>query len=209
MIRRTIIYKINPIKPTNLSIIFRKSDSTQNSPPVMIQCTSDEKIVSVINKFLSKTGYFKNSFKYIFNGKAININSNKTIKELNITDKANIFYLDSKNSESNQLSSDEDSSEEINENETLNNKKSNLLKMNIIFTSSKSGSQCTLSVPKNETVRNLLNLYFLKMGISKEDGIFFLYNGQKLSFNDNRSLFEVFKEKKEILVIETQNVIGA
>ena len=72
-------------------VIFRKSGEGQNEPPIMIQCTDNEKIADVIAKYRVKTGDQDGSKKFIFNAKQLN--ESLSVSEAGLTNNANIFVV--------------------------------------------------------------------------------------------------------------------
>lgn len=183
-----------------ISVLFRAQFNGKSSAPIMIQCSVNDKILEVVQNYRNKSCDLDSSKKFVYNGKALDLNNNKTIKELKIVNNANIFVVstkDVKRIESKQYSSKkEESSDESSKSEDMNKNENISLRMNITFTNNY-GKKMFLNVSQNDTVSKLLNLFFLKIGNQDDKSIIFLYNGKKLNLDDHRQLFEVFEEKKK------------
>ena len=74
-----------------ISVIFRKSGEGQQGPPIIIQCTKEEKLSDVIEKYRNKSNDRDDSKKFIFNAKQLNLNI--TVGQAGLTDNANIFVV--------------------------------------------------------------------------------------------------------------------
>jgi len=96
------IDNINQIKNNNSTSIEKNNDRVENltlifrygERKIEIQCQSNEKMQSVINRFSIKALVKPDSYKFIFNAKAV-IN-NLTIKENGLSNNCNIFVIDTK-----------------------------------------------------------------------------------------------------------------
>ena len=75
-----------------LNVVFRASgQGAQNTPPLTIQCTKDEKVKDLIERYRSKSGDRDKHKKFIFNAK--NLELNMTVGEAGITNNGNIFVV--------------------------------------------------------------------------------------------------------------------
>ena len=77
-----------------ISVIFRVSTNqanVQTGPAITIQCTLDEKVSAIIERYRSKTGDKDDTKKFIFNAKSLN--PTLTLAEAGITNNANIFVM--------------------------------------------------------------------------------------------------------------------
>jgi hypothetical protein len=87
--------KISEYKRSNhlkIKIFFRFSGQSVDSRPIVLKAFLDEKVEEVINKFREKSGnYNRRTLKFIFNAK--NLNPNLTCAEAGLTNKANVFVV--------------------------------------------------------------------------------------------------------------------
>ena len=75
-----------------LNVVFRASgQGAQNIPPLTIQCTRDEKVEDLIERYRSKSGDRDKHKRFIFNAK--NLDLNLTVGEAGITNNGNIFVV--------------------------------------------------------------------------------------------------------------------
>ena len=74
-----------------ICVIFRVSINGQPNVPIMIQCTPNEKVSDIIEKYRNKANDYDDSKKFIFNAK--NLNPNLSAAEAGITNNANIFVV--------------------------------------------------------------------------------------------------------------------
>ena len=88
---------LNNQRKEEISVTFRRyvSEEDEKYPVVaIIQCTLDEKVSSLIEKYRNNTGDHDSSKKFIFNAR--NLNLSLTVAEAGITNKANIFVVNTK-----------------------------------------------------------------------------------------------------------------
>ena len=77
------------------SVIFRASGATgQAGAPIMIQCTPNDKVSDIIEKYRNKANDRDDTKKFIFNAK--NLNASLSVAEAGITNNANIFVVATK-----------------------------------------------------------------------------------------------------------------
>ena len=77
------------------SVIFRASAETgPASAPIMIQCTPNDKVSDIIEKYRNKANDRDETKKFIFNAK--NLNASLSVAEAGITNNANIFVVATK-----------------------------------------------------------------------------------------------------------------
>ena len=101
---------------------------------------------------------------------------------------------------------------EINNNNLYNNNENNF-DNSIIFTFEfeNNGKRTIININENETVKELLNRYLIKIGKSygNLDKFTFLYNGITINQNENRTILEYgIKNGSRIIVCKNFNVIG-
>ena len=77
-----------------ITILFRKNDMNNNEQ-IAVQCTPDEKVADIIQKYRSKSGDKDLTKKFIFNAKALN--PNLTVSEAGLNNQANIFVVTTQN----------------------------------------------------------------------------------------------------------------
>ena len=198
--------------PSSLNIIFKLDKGEK----VTIQCQNNEKIKTIIKKFVCKAEIKEENYSFIYKAKKIDTNENKTASELGIIDgqiiaaiKKNRINLENKNSsEDNSFSSD---SFEEETNKQYNNLNSNEF-INIIFNSS-ANQNIFIHINKNDTVSNLLKSYATKIGISENligEKKKFFFNSKILSLNYNRKIKDIsIVDSARITVIDCDAIIGA
>ena len=77
-----------------MSVIFRVSTNqanVQTGPSITIQCTLDEKVGTVIERYRNKTGDRDTTRKFIYNAKSLN--PALTLAEAGINNQATIFVM--------------------------------------------------------------------------------------------------------------------
>ena len=120
-----------------------------------------------------------------------------------------VYLINIKNLSPYESSSDNDSSDDEKNNLSQILKFDTKNQINIYFTSP-SGFKDSIHLDKNVTIGNLLKSFLLKIGLSPStNSIYFLFNGAKLSLDDNRTLEKVFINGDDITFIDNINIIGA
>ena len=76
------------------SVIFRKPIVTGQEVIIMIQCTPNDKVSDIIEKYRNKANDRDNTKKFIFNAR--NLNTSLSVAEAGITNNANIFVVATK-----------------------------------------------------------------------------------------------------------------
>ena len=75
-----------------INVVFRvsgqRAGETQN---LNIQCTGDEKVSALIQRYRDKSGDHDNTKRFIFNAK--NLNQKLTVNQAGITNNSNIFVV--------------------------------------------------------------------------------------------------------------------
>jgi hypothetical protein len=93
------------------------------------------------------------------------------------------------------------------ENEYPEEESQNLI--NVFFIISSSGSKFKFEIPYYQTIAYLLRLFIRKLGIREnalEKDIAFLYDANRLKVDDQRALYELFKDNSpKILVLDQLN----
>ena len=84
-----------PSQGGGFSVIFRASGATgQAGAPIMVQCTPNDKVSDIIDRYRNKANDHDNTKKFIFNAK--NLNTSLSVAEAGITNNANIFVVATK-----------------------------------------------------------------------------------------------------------------
>lgn len=191
---------INKEEIENLIVIFKINESS-----ISVQCKSNDKISSIIDKFCCKTNYKKEDFKFIFNGKEIT-HMNRTVKEFNISNNCTIFVAkkDSHNIYNNKM--------------MINNlqevpKETNSQKINIFF-QTRSGTKSTIIANINDKFKKIAAEFANKFDIPNKalKYLMFLHNGSQIDVNDKRNVGEIFNGGGDTVVItvcDTNGIIGA
>ena len=187
----------NNINNNHWNIIFDYKKMEYNE-----MCNPEEKVKNVIKIWCNKYGIRRKNHKFIFNGK--NLNDSLKICQSGLS-KFSIIHV---NEMSNNIQNNEDSEDE--EDGYIENKTT------IIFKTTQ-GVTTHVSINSEESIRNLLVKYLIKMG--KEDLIFpdnsfglcYLFNATKLEINDNTKIKEFFKgiQNPKVVVNDINNLIGA
>ena len=87
-------------------------------------------------------------------------------------------------------------------------------KINVTFTTQK-GNRMNIVCSHNMKIKDLFIKYITRLGLGPNvmgDSIFFLFNGKKLSQNDNRELNQLgftVNAGANIVVVDTKDIIGA
>ena len=88
----------------------------------------------------------------------------------------------------------------------------NSLKTNICFITQK-GQKMNIICPYNMKVRDLFIKYVQRLGLGPGvmgDSLFFLFNGQKIDLNEERTVFDIgLQNGGHIVVLDVKEVIGA
>jgi len=187
----------NNINNNHWNIIFDYKKMEYNE-----MCNPEEKVKNVIKIWCNKYGIRRKNHKFIFNGK--NLNDRLKICQSALKN----FSIIHVNEMSNNIQNNEDSEDE--EDGYIENKTT------IIFKTTQ-GLVSHVSINSEESIRNLLVKYLIKMG--KEDLIFpdnsfglcYLFNATKLEINDNTKIKDFFKgiQNPSIIVNDINNLIGA
>ena len=76
--------------PGGISVFFRKSGTGQSDPPIMIQCTLNEKVSELIKRYRTKSNDHQPK-RFIFNAKQLN--ETLSCAEAGLTNNSNIFVV--------------------------------------------------------------------------------------------------------------------
>jgi hypothetical protein len=176
----------------NLTLTF----SFNNNLKVQIQCQSNDKMKSVIDKFLCKCAFKENnSYIYVFNGKKIN--DNLTVEESGLCDNGIIYVIDKKYEDQFQNNSEMSISHKP--------------KINLLFTSP--SYKILIAIEEDAKFSEAIRKFFNKAKIddSKRKEIYFLYNGKTLDHTDDRKIKDFLSGESyfTINVIDITNIIGA
>ena len=206
------IDNINQIKNNNNTSSEKSNDRVENltltfrygETQIQVQCQSNEKMQSAINRFCIKAAVKPDSYKFIFNAKAV-IN-NLTIKENGLSNNCNIFVIDTKKKNL------ADNKKE--ETQMKNNPEIPLCYPTIQLSFNCRGTRLIcIPVSKNTRFSEAISKFLMKMGILEQiNHLFFLYNSIKLNVDDDRTIEEIFGKNKndiEIVVIDPFEVKGA
>jgi len=183
-----------------LTVIFKINESQ-----ILLQCKSNDKISSIIDKFCCKAYIKKEDYKFIFNGKDIT-HMNRTIKDFNISNNCTIFV-------------DKKDSHNINNNKIMINnqqeapKETNSPKINIFF-QTQSGIKICIGANINDKFNKIAAEFANKFGIPNKalKYLSFLYNNGKIDVNDIRNVGEIFPNTGNLVhitVLNSQAIIGA
>ena len=185
------------VKNLTLNFLF-------NGQNIKIQCKSNEKIQTIIQKFSAKIAIEANSYIFLCKGKELIIND-LTIDENEISDKDTILVADKINKVLDDNKKNEIQIKNFSEIPSCNSmiQLSFILENKIIY----------IQVSKDTRFSEAVEKFLMKASINienKED-IACLYNSRRLESNDNRTIEEIFKKSNNIRidVILTSNVIGA
>ena len=165
------------------------------------KCFIDEEFGCIKKRVLKKLNYPSDiQIKFIFNAK--NVNEKLTISELGMANNSNIMVINATGiGQNNAIISlrNEDKVED---------------KITLVFKTSP-GLTKLISLDSNISVGLAMRKFLLLMGKeelidSKEEKIVFLYNANKLSINDKKSLKDrIGGSHASIIVNDVQNIIGA
>ena len=172
----------------NLTLIF----SFNNNVKIQIMCKSNEKMKSVIQKFLAKCGFGNNNYIYIFNAKKIN--ENLTVEESGLCDNGVISVIDKK---------DKALIQNIPEIST-----SHKPMINLSFALS-TGKNIYIIIEEDARISEAITKFYNQANIGSSESFYFLYNGVKIDHNDDRKIKDFFKSGAHILVIDVNRVEGA
>jgi hypothetical protein len=173
----------------NLTLTF----SFNNNMKIQIMCKSNEKMKSVIQRFLSKCGNFgNNTYIYIFNAKKIN--ENLTVEESGLCNNGVIYVIDKK---------DKDLIQNIPEKSTSHKPMINL-SFNL-----RTGKNIHIIIEEDARISEAIIKFFNKANIDASENIYFVFNGVKINHNDDRKIKDLFKNGDSIIVIDITNVQGA
>ena len=189
----------------------------ENGKEIQVQCKSDDKMETFIKFFGIKASIDKvEDYDFIII-KEEEAKLDSSIEQNGIKQKD--YILAKKKLDNNK---EDQSLNDEKEDQSLNDKKEpHFIKENpgilgeqidVQFYAS-NGIKSIIPIGLNNTIKDAYNLYCNKLDISYSDidtNIIFLYNGCKLSYEDNRTLKQIgFRNKGLINVIFSCNVIGA
>ena len=172
----------------------------ENGQKVSVQCKSNDKLEVPIQHFLNLTVIKKEDYDFLIMKKGKKIKLNSTVKENGLIDKDYYILVKKKSNDKNQKN--ESSSEDDDE---LNyNNKILGTPINIIFKTN-SGITCVVQSGKENTFKDLAIKYSQRIGESPsfiKKNTVFIYNNQKIKFNNDRTLEQLgLNEKSSVFVV--------
>ena len=175
-------------------------------------CNFNEKVSEVKKRWSSKYGINIKQLKFIFNAK--NLDDRLTIAESGITNMSQIFVIDTSGMRGGpeNLSQNDDN----NQNEIESNMATNII--NLIFKTTK-GKTKNIMINSENSVGTAIKKYLMSIGNPEiislldkgENRLLFIYHQEKLNFNDNRKIKDVFQYElcPTIIVNDVNDLIGA
>lgn len=189
----------NNVDPDIINLSFKGSGG--ENWIINQKCFIDEEFGCIKKRVLKKLNYPSDiQIKFIFNSK--NVNAKLTVSELGMTNNCVIFVINSS---------------ELGQNNaiiSLRNEDKIENKITLVFKTS-SGFTKSISCDSNISTGLALQKFLQKMGKeelinSSEEKIVFIYNANKLSINEKKSLNDrIGGDHAFIIVNDIQNVIGA
>ena len=79
---------------SSINVVFRQTGENSHRAPIIIQCSTEDKIPEIIQKYRRKCGDYDELKKFIFNAKELN--PNLTVAETGLTNNAIIFAVKTK-----------------------------------------------------------------------------------------------------------------
>lgn len=185
----------------------------ENNQSIQIQCKSDDKMETLINKFCCKVNSEKEEYEFLING-ITKVKSDLTIKDNGIN--GNNYFILAKKIISNYINSRPFHRETIPRKEEtlfltneLNNKNQN--KKNVCFVTNR-GLRIVIPIEENKTIQYVLIKFCEKLSIPIQsiNELFFLYNAKKLDPDGKITLKELSNSPSiYITVIERNDIIAA
>ena len=200
----------------NLKIYFIKNKHQK----ILIPCHKNDKINNIINKFCTKSNIHKSSYIFTYKEQKLNYNSNEEIGNFGLNNNDEILVVEKNdnkinneinsskkdiNSEDNDFSEDSKNSDNLSDNNTKNDIEIGR-KVSIFFHGP--GGKKMFNINPKESIRQLLLLYIKKFNL-KMESIEFIHNGSRLSFDDERTIENVFISGNMINVIVLNQMFGA
>ena len=185
----------------------------ENNQSIQIQCKSDDKMETLINKFCCKVNSEKEEYEFLING-ITKVKSDLTIKDNGIN--GNNYFILAKKIISNYINSRPFHREIIPRKEEtlfltneLNNKNQN--KKNVCFVLNR-GQRIVFPIEENKTIRDVLIEFCEKLNIPipSINELLFLYNATKLDPDGKITLKQLSNSPSiNITVLEQNNIIAA
>ena len=188
----------------NLVINFR----LKNKNNISILCKTNDKINDVVNKFCAKSSVKKNSYIFLYKKKQIDINSNEEVGKFGLINDDQILVVE-KNENQKDINSENDDSFEVSKNSDNSSNENEEEKVTIMFNAT-DGLKTNIILSPKKSINQLLLLFLKKIIVKEAKNLAFLYNGLKLSFDDDRTIENVMGSiNSSITVINSMNVFGA
>ena len=186
---------MNEPSEKQITLNFQKKDELNNQ---QIKCSYDELVISVINKYCRRNDIEKDNYTFIYNTKKLN--ENLTVSECGLTDNSfiNIFKKNSFNTN------------KFKGNEII---KDYSPRLNIVF-SNPSGIRIIIQCKYNETIRDAIKKYLIKMDLDEDvfinKKIMFLFNAQLINPRSDITIKEFFNgnHSPSIIVNDTKGLLG-
>lgn len=182
----------------------------QNISPILIQCSSDEKMEDVINKITTRARFIKENYEFIISRYP---KKDSTIEENGIFDESDFIYVIPKSQkEINKIREEKRNNNNFNQEKTKSNSNISILgtKINLQFKPT-IGSYIVIQIGLNNTCRDAEVKYCQSLDIPSSligKSLKFLYNSQEL-IPDKKIGQSNLNNLSEITVLDLYWIIGA
>jgi len=185
---------------------------TEDGKDVLIQCKSDDEMELVIKKFCCKVCIEKENYKFYVMGRMGMkiVEEHSTVEDNGIQGENDIIWVIKK--KLGDINNDNNNTNIANRNNINNNNDENNHKIlgkpiNLYFENF--GKKVFIQISSNNTFKDAVKKYLLKTGLSDEENLAFLYEGNKIE--DDQMKLEKICNKNNcfITVIKQNEVIGA
>ena len=182
----------------------------QNISPILIQCSSDEKMEDVINKISTKARFNKENHEFIISRYP---KKDSTIEENGIFDESDFIYIIPKSQkEINKIREEKGNNNNFNQEKTKSNSNISILgtKINLQFKPT-IGSYIVIQIGLNNTCRDAEVKYCQSLDIPSSvigKSLKFLYNSQEL-IPDEKIGQSKLCDQSVITVVDLYGIIGA
>ena len=170
----------------------------ENGPKVSVQCKTNDKLEVPIQHFLNLTMIKKEDYDFIIMKRGKKIKLNSTVKENGLIDKDYYILVKKKSNDENQENESSSDDDELNYNNKILG-----TPINIIFKTN-SGMTCAVQSGKENIFKDLAIKYSQKINESpsfiKKNAVF-IYNGQKIKFNNDRTLEQLGLKEGNIVSV--------
>ena len=198
----------NEKEPKFLTIIVK----TEDGKDVHLQCKSDDKMEHIIKMFCCKAAYEKENYEFYVIGRMgmKKAEEHSTVEDNGIQGINDHILVIKKKLED--INNDNNNTNIVNSNIINNNKDENNLEIlgkPIFLSFENSGKKVVIQIGSNNTFKDAVKKYLLKMGLSDEENLIFLCDGKKI-VDDQMKLEKIgIRNNCHITVIKDSEVIGA